>query len=348
MMVGNGSPSLTGRTKNMISHLDIPGIYGKPAVQGDTHRHLLAAEKGGNAVAVPLDVDVAVPVDHPLLPVGGVVPCRRKGPQRRGLPEEPLGHHLLDRPVDPLVRLFLQPLLSKQVHVLEAVEAPVPDEEVPLDVPHHPLVLALGPGPVRAAGPGREPVVTGKIEEPLVEVHGITDMVVDHEALLVVHQDLPGDTAEVLEGPDDPLIGVLGILLLCAPEMKPPRISKGVHREVNLPGAAAHLDRHSTPVVLHLMAWLGLVTHRCLALPQGPLRMDIVPHNRIASCVSPLPAFHQDHLGIPDTLPQELVDERFELVELALVRPRPNPWWGATPRDRAAYGPWMQDRKSVV
>ncbi|OQB72156.1 MAG: hypothetical protein BWX92_03682 [Deltaproteobacteria bacterium ADurb.Bin135] len=220
--------------------------------------------------------------------------------------------------------------------MLEAVEAPVPDEEVPLDVPHHPLVLALGPGPVRAAGPGREPVVTGKVEEPLVEVHGITDMVVDHEALLVVHQDLPGDTAEVLEGPDDPLIGVLGILLLCAPEMKPPRISKGVHREVNLPGAAAHLDRHRTPVVLHLMAWLGLVTHRCLALPHGPLGMDIIPHHGIASRVSPLPAFHQDHLGIPDTFPQELVDERLELVELALVRIGPYPKWGPLPGERPA------------
>lgn len=53
----------------------------------------------------------------------------------------------------------------------EAVEPAVPDEEVLLEVFHHPFHLTFGSGSSWAAGPWQEAVVIGQQQEPGVEHH---------------------------------------------------------------------------------------------------------------------------------------------------------------------------------
>ncbi|ENE84695.1 hypothetical protein ECP03047772_0837, partial [Escherichia coli P0304777.2] len=53
----------------------------------------------------------------------------------------------------------------------EAVEPAVPDEEVFLEVFHHPFNLTFGSGPSWTAGPWQEAIVIGQQQEPGVEHH---------------------------------------------------------------------------------------------------------------------------------------------------------------------------------
>ena len=123
----------------------------------------------GHAVAIAADLDVGVPADLAQLPVRRVVAAGGKRLQLRLLPGEPLGHDLVHGAVHPRVGLLAQPLLGELIEMGPAVEGPVADEEVVLDVADLALVLALGPGPRRPTGARPEAVVAGEIEKPGIE-----------------------------------------------------------------------------------------------------------------------------------------------------------------------------------
>ena len=81
----------------------------------------------------------------------------------RPLHLKPVGYYLLDRTVKPQVRLLTKPCLRKIVHLLETVKGAIPGKKVALDVAHHPLHLALGPGTVGSLGTNCAAGVTGSL-----------------------------------------------------------------------------------------------------------------------------------------------------------------------------------------
>ena len=138
----------------------------------------------------------------------------------------------------------------------EAVEPAVPDEEVLLEILHHPLYFAFGPGPARAAGPWQEVIVVGQQQEPGVE-HHFPVVIFQHCRFLVINQHGFHTATEVTEGLYQRLIGVFRILFWCSEDMEATREPQSVNREVNfasLPGDF-HLD--FAPVVLKLITGLS-------------------------------------------------------------------------------------------
>ena len=62
-----------------------------------------------------------------------------------------------------------------------------------------------------------------QVDEPLVEARPLGRPMCQDCRLLVVHQHLVWHAAEVLEGADQPLVGVLGVLPVGAPEVEAPQ-----------------------------------------------------------------------------------------------------------------------------
>lgn len=71
----------------------------------------------------------------------------------------------------PPVGNVSHPLLQYLINMGEAVELAIPDEEVLLEVFHHPFHLTFSSGPSWAAGPWQEAIVIGQQQEPGVEHH---------------------------------------------------------------------------------------------------------------------------------------------------------------------------------
>ena len=156
MVSRDGDPALGGGLEGVLGDALLAIVDSHGAVQGDPHPHRLPGQPAGDAVAIAADLDVGVPADLARLPVGGVVAPGWQRLQGRGLPGEARGHDLVDGAVDPGVGFLPQPLLGELVGVGPALEGPVADEEVVLDVADVALVLALGLSAGRQAR-GRKP-----------------------------------------------------------------------------------------------------------------------------------------------------------------------------------------------
>src|SRR5205823_3672798 len=102
-------------------------------------------------------------------------------------------------------------------------------------IANHALVFALGAGPVGPAGPRGEAVVSGQVEKALIELGGLPICPeLQDRRLLVIHQHLARHTAEVLQAADQPFVGVLGVFLVGAPEVKTARVAQRVDDEMHL------------------------------------------------------------------------------------------------------------------
>ena len=82
------------------------------AVQGQADGDQVTGQLRGDAVAIAAGLDVGIPADLPTLPVRRVVASCRQRPEGGRLPDEALRHHLVDRPVDPLIGFLAEPLLG--------------------------------------------------------------------------------------------------------------------------------------------------------------------------------------------------------------------------------------------
>ena len=278
VMVRHGLPALRGIPQPMIRHFEGAGINREPPLQADPYRHRASTKLRRDTVAVAPDIDIAVPADEALFPIRRIIASRGQRTEKRSLAMKPLKNHFLDGALAPPIRLFLQPPQGQLIHMLQALKMTPADKKVVLDVTDHPFVLPLGPGSIGTTGAGSETVAAGQVQKPLIEPHPRPDAVLDHRALVIIHEHLPGHTAEVLEGPDDPLIGMLRILTIRAPEVKPPRKAQGVDAEVNFLKLAPHPGDGLAPVALHLTTGFRLETDRCQqAFKIPPLSASKIP-----------------------------------------------------------------------
>jgi hypothetical protein len=216
-----------------------------------------------------------------------------------GLPREALGDDLVHGAVHPGIGLLPEPLLGELIEVGPALEGAVADEEMVLDVADVALVLALGLGPRRATGPRAEAVVAGQIEEPGMELDGAPAPMGDDGGLLIVHPDLAGHAAEPLEGPDQRLVGMLGVLGIGAPEMEAARVTERADGEMHRDGLPGQHGGLHAPVRLHLSTGLGLKPHRRPARPQRAFGMEIVAQDGDAAGIAARLQFPPDHHRVP-------------------------------------------------
>ena len=99
----------------------------------------------------------------------------------------------------PFVSHIGYPLLRLLIDMSEAVEPAVPDEEVLLEVFHHPLNLTFCSGLAWTACPWQEVIVVGQQQESGVE-HDFPVVIFQHRSLLVINQHRFHTTTEVAEG----------------------------------------------------------------------------------------------------------------------------------------------------
>ena len=156
-----------------------------------------------------------------------------------------------------------------------AFKGAVAHKEVILDVPHHALVFALGPGSIRLAGPRGEAVVESQIQKALVEARhppqdGPALHISGYPPALALR-----DPAKVLQAADQAFVGVLGILAVGAPKVEAPGIAQFVHNEGDLALPGYH-NADLAPVSLQLLAGFGLKPHRLPAGTQGTLGRDVL------------------------------------------------------------------------
>jgi len=143
------------------------------------------------------------------------------------------------------------------------LELAIADEEVVLDVAHHPFILALRLRPGRTTGLRDEAVVTGQIEKPWMEPDEAATRMLEYRRLLIVHQDLARHTAEPLKAPDESFIGVRGVFAVRAPKMKPPGEPQRVDEEVTVVSAPAIRVRCSPQSLCNCRP--GAVSNRTVA-----------------------------------------------------------------------------------
>lgn len=196
---------------------------------------------------------------------------------------------------------------------------------VQLHVAHHAFGLALGPRALRTARLGREAVVVGQLQEPGIEDHAPVAVMLEHRRLLVIDQHRARYATEVVERLHQGLVGVLGVLTRCRPGMEAARVAQGVDGEIDRAVLAGHHGLDFAPVVLQLEAGLGLETHGLLAGPQGPLGLDVHPHQGAATGIALFADQLEDHLGVPDIIGQQLINDRLVGIQLTGTRLRGTP-----------------------
>src|SRR5699024_7377241 len=87
----------------------------------------------------------------------------------------------------PFVSHIRYPLLQLLLDMSESVVSAVPDEEVLLDVYHHPLILTFCAGPAWTAGSWQEVIVVGQQQYSGV-AHDFPVVILQHRSLLVINQ----------------------------------------------------------------------------------------------------------------------------------------------------------------
>lgn len=258
-----------------------------------------AGHVGGHAVAAAADVNVGIPAHLPDLAVSGVIAVGRQRAQQRHLTREALGNDLPDRPLAPLIRLFAQPVLRELIEMGPALEGAIAHKEVVLDVAHHPFILALGLRPGRPTGPRHKAIAARQIHKPRMEPGGPAHGMLEDRRLLIVHQDLSRHTAEPVEAPDQPFIGMLGILAVRAPDMEPPREPQRVDDHVDRGLPSGNPRPVFSPIALQLPTRSRLKPHGGPTDAQRSLRADVVPQDREPARIPvglQLPKDHARHL----------------------------------------------------
>jgi len=186
MMPRDGDPAAVGRLKDMLGDELLAVVDAELPLQGQADGDQVPGQFGGDAIAIPAGLDVGIPPDLTRLPVRRVIAPGRQGVQRRGFPGEAVAHDFVDRAVDALIGFLPEPLLRELVEMGPALEGAVADEEVVLHVPDVPLVLALGLGSGRPAGPRDEAVMPRQIHEARMETDHAPAGMREHGALLVI------------------------------------------------------------------------------------------------------------------------------------------------------------------
>ena len=207
----------------------------------------------------------------------------------------------------------------------KALELPVTLEEVLLHVAHHTLGLALGARALRPACLGRKPIVVGQLQETGIKNHAVVSVVLQNCRFLVIDEYRPWCAAKVAEGLHQGLVGVFGILAGGRPGMETPRITQRVDCETDLATLAGDHRLDFAPVVLELEAGRGLEAYRLLARSQRSLGLDVHPHDSDTAGIALLTDQLEDHLGVPDVVSQQLVDDRLVGIQLAGSRSHRSP-----------------------
>ncbi len=289
-------------------------VDGQLVVQAQAHGDRLAAVVRRHAVAVTSDVDVGVPAHVSLIVVAGIEVRRRQRLKGRSLLFPTLRRAGLVLSQHPPV----EPLLQQPVEMAVALEVPVALEEVLFHIAHHPLGLALGTRPLGPTRLGLEAVMVGvgQIQEAGVEMHGAVPIMPDHGRLLIVHQDLARHAAEVVEGPDQPFIGVFGVFPGSGPDVQIARGAEYVHDKMDRAGLTGQVGPDLAPIVLKLLPGFRLIANGLLARAKSALGLDVQPDQGAATGVTLVPELLIDHLGVPDLLSDLLVNKRLEGVQL--------------------------------
>lgn len=231
--------------------------------------------------------------------------------------------------MEPRIGFLAQPLFGQVVELGPALKGAVAHEEMLFDVADHALVFAFGAGTIRAAGAGREAVVRREVEKALVESKGVT-LVDQHGGFLIVDQHLLGDAVEVLQAADQPLVGVFGIVVRRAPEVKAPGIAQLIDDEVDLGRLAGELGDEFTPIALELVAGRGLEAHGGPPRAEGTLGGHVVAQDGVAARIAGGAELTQDHDAVPDPLSEQL--STWALNGSSLLERRARGEVGALPR----------------
>ena len=110
---------------------------------------------------------------------------------------------------------------------------------------------------------------------------------------------------------------MLGILAWACPDVKIPGITQHIHGDIDGTDPATDFGPDLTPVMLELLARLGLVANRLLAGPKRALGLDVFANQCRAAAVALLPQLLENDLGVPDFIGQLLIDKRLERIQLA-------------------------------
>jgi len=128
------------------------GVHLQEIVEVQPNADGLAPEGIRHRVAIPPDIDETIPGDLARFPVRRIETFRPQRLQMRHFASKTRGHDFVDRGLPPLVRFVAEPLLDQLLQMRPALKGPIPDEEMVLEIVHHPLVLPLGPSPIRSTG----------------------------------------------------------------------------------------------------------------------------------------------------------------------------------------------------
>ncbi len=219
-MTRDGDPArLIGN--HLVSCFELLAIVDRQlAIKREPNQDGATCQLSRDTLAAATDIDGGVPADLPTLPVGGVIADARQRTECPRLAGKPLGHDLLHRPVAATIRLVPQPVLGELIEMHPTIDGAVADEEVVLDVADHAFVLALRLRPGRSARARYKPIVSRQIHKSWMEPGGATLRMRKGRRRLIVHQHLGQHAAKPLEAPDQPVIGVCGVLAVRAPEVE--------------------------------------------------------------------------------------------------------------------------------
>lgn len=188
----------------------------------------------------------------------------------------------------------------------EAVEPAIADEEVLLEIFHHPLHLTFGSGPARTAGTRQEVIVVGQQQEPGVE-HHFPIVIFQHRRFLVINQYGFHTVTEVAEGANQRLIGMFSILLWRGKDMEATGEPQRINREVNFASLPGDLHLNFVPVVLQLVTGLGFEADCFLRRAHFAFGLDVIAQHGATTGVTHRFDFCEDDLAIPDIFGQTCI-----------------------------------------
>ncbi len=285
-MRGDGLPASRFFSQTVRRDKDVITIHPEPVIQRDTDADRSSAPVFRYAVAVTPHLDIAIPGHLPDIVITGIEVSGGQGLQVGLLQDKARCRCLIELAKWTVVSFRLYPLHQQLIDMCQAVELPVTNEEVLLEVFHHALHLAFGLCPAWAAGAWREAIVFCQLEEAVVEDNLATVVMFENGRFLVINQHGFDATAKAGEGFDQRLIGMLGILTIRRPGMEVPGVTQGIHGDVHLAALAVDNRLDFTPVVLELLTGLCFEAYGLSGRPQSPFGMHILTQSGATSAVS--------------------------------------------------------------
>lgn len=122
MVLRQRHPTFANSLQRVTGHQRVCTVDAQALIQPDTHRHSLAGQRTGHAVAIAAHFNVAIPAYMSHFPVGGVIASSRQRLKQRRLTHKALLHHLMHRTVQASVRLLPEPLLGQLVEMAPTLE----------------------------------------------------------------------------------------------------------------------------------------------------------------------------------------------------------------------------------